>query len=108
MCRSYMLRDVYFILGSSSLSHLLVHNLLLPRKFGCISVRVLYDHIGRFKMTMFYLHFQLQLDCRRSVKLLTYDVKVTAATSGQHGCNSLSRWATQPHRHNLKCKMDNG
>ncbi|RCV19595.1 hypothetical protein SETIT_3G398400v2 [Setaria italica] len=37
------------------------------------------------------VEFQLQLDCRSSVKLLTYDVKVMAATSGQHGCSSLLR-----------------
>ncbi|CAO2193533.1 unnamed protein product [Urochloa humidicola] len=45
------------------------------------------------------VEFQLQLDRRSSVKLVTYDVKLMAATrpydvtnaSGQHGCSSLSR-----------------
>jgi hypothetical protein len=46
---------------------------------------IFYDHIGKFKMIMFYTHFQLQLDGRSSVKLLTYDLKVMAATRPYDG-----------------------
>jgi hypothetical protein len=56
----------------------------LPRMFRCMCF-IFYDHIGKFKMIMFYTHFQLQLDGRSSVKLLTYDLKVMAATRPYDG-----------------------